>query len=136
MSPSPEQLEYAALLLRRAEADLYACRVLAADPAAGDDSVGFHAQQAAEKALKLALVLAGSDFPRTHDLEFLVARVRDCGVEPPVQLTEPEWLTPWAAEFRYDEPMTLDRGAAVAAAASAVEWAASLMGGEAEEDGG
>jgi HEPN domain-containing protein len=31
--------------------------------------VAFHAQQAAEKALKGALVLAGIDPPRTHDLE-------------------------------------------------------------------
>ena len=37
--------------------------------------VGFHSQQAAEKALKAALVLAGVDPPRTHDLEDLRNRL-------------------------------------------------------------
>jgi len=37
--------------------------------------VAFHAQQAAEKALKAALVLAGIEPPRTHDLEDLRRRL-------------------------------------------------------------
>jgi len=66
-SPSPEQLEVAGVLLRRAESDLGACRRLAEEPEMRDDVVGFHAQQAFEKAVKAALVLRGVDFPRTHD---------------------------------------------------------------------
>jgi HEPN domain-containing protein len=57
LSPSPEQVEYAELLLRRAKDDLQACRVLADDTDIDDNIVGFHAQQAVEKALKVALVL-------------------------------------------------------------------------------
>lgn len=37
--------------------------------------VGFHAQQAAEKYLKAAVVNAGSVPPRTHDVELLIALV-------------------------------------------------------------
>lgn len=37
--------------------------------------VAFHSQQAAEKALKAALVLAGVDLPRTHDLNDLRNRL-------------------------------------------------------------
>lgn len=39
-----------------------------------------------------------------------------------------EWLTPWAADLRYDEPVALDRKAALAAAEHAHRWAASLLG--------
>jgi HEPN domain len=34
--------------------------------------VGFHAQQAAEKALKAVLAASGDDFPWTHDLRHLM----------------------------------------------------------------
>jgi HEPN domain-containing protein len=51
-SPSPEQIEYAELLLRRANGDLQACRVLSEDADIDDNIVGFHAQQAVEKAMK------------------------------------------------------------------------------------
>lgn len=61
-APSPEQREYADLLLEQATSDLGACRVLMAAKDMRDDVVGFHAQQAVEKALKVALVLADVDF--------------------------------------------------------------------------
>jgi hypothetical protein len=60
-APSPEQREYAAVLLERAKSDLGALRVLMANEDMLDDVIGFHAQQAVEKALKVALVLADID---------------------------------------------------------------------------
>lgn len=90
--------------------------------------MGFHAQQAVEKALKIALVLAEVELPRTHDLEQLVEQVRASGTEVPAELASVEWLTPWAAEMRYDEPTPLDRTAALTAAESATSWAAALLG--------
>ncbi len=63
MSPSPEHVEYAETLLRLADADLYACRVLADADDLADGAVGFHAQQAVEKALKVAIVLAEVELP-------------------------------------------------------------------------
>ena len=41
------------------------------------DTVCFHAQQCAEKYLKAFLVYRGIDFPKTHDLEALAARLRN-----------------------------------------------------------
>lgn len=127
MSPSPEQVEYAEMLQRRAAGDLHVCRRLADDTEVDDSIIGFHAQQAVEKALKVALVLAGVELPHTHDLEFLVALVRESGTELPAELLNTEWLTPWAADLRNDEPTALDRVAALAVAESAVRWSGALF---------
>ncbi len=115
------------MLLRRAQGDLQACRVLADDTDIEDNIVGFHAQQTVEKALKGALVLAGVELPRTHDLAVLVDQVEAAGTKVPDELASIDWLTPWAAELRYDEATALDRAAALGVAQSAAEWAASLL---------
>jgi HEPN domain-containing protein len=129
LSPSPEQVEYAEMLQRLAAGDLYAIRKLADDADVDDHIIGFHAQQAVEKALKVALVLAGSELPRTHDLELLGEQVEAAGTNVPDELSDIDWLTPWAAELRYDEPITLNRAAALAVAESAVGWGTSLLEG-------
>jgi len=115
------------MLQRLAAGDLYACRKLADDAEVDDHIIGFLAQQTVEKALKVALVLADSELPHTHDLELLVEQVEGAGTEVPDELSDTEWLTPWAAELRYDEPVALDRTATLAAAESASGWAASLL---------
>jgi len=127
LSPSPEHVEYAELLLRRAKGDLRVCQALAEDADIDDNAIGFHAQQAVEKALKVALVLAEVELPRTHDLELLVEQVRASGATVPDELVSVEWLTPWAVDLRYDEPASLDRPAALAVAESAVSWATGLL---------
>jgi HEPN domain-containing protein len=66
LSPSPEHVEYAEMLLRRAKGDAHACRVLADDAEIDDSAVGFHAQQAVEKALKIALVVAEMELPHAR----------------------------------------------------------------------
>lgn len=92
------------------------------------DVVGFHAQQAVEKAIKAVLVLRGIDFPKTHDLDLLLARAGDHAVVRPRELEDAAWLTPWAAQLRYDEaPAPLNRSDAIAVASSAVTWARSLF---------
>jgi HEPN domain len=82
-APTPEQREYAELLLEHATSDLGACRVLMAAQDMRDDVVGFHAQQAVEKSLKVVLVLADVDFPRSHDLRELVDIATDNEVAVP-----------------------------------------------------
>ncbi len=72
-------------------------------------------------------MLADSELPRTHDLELLVEQIKGAGTTVPDELSRTEWLTPWAAELRYDEPIALDRAAALTAAESANGWAASLL---------
>jgi HEPN domain-containing protein len=127
LSPSPEHVEYAQMLLRRADGDLRACRVLGEAADIEDSAVGFHAQQAVEKALKAAIVLAEVELPRTHDLELLAERVKASGAKLPDELSSVDWLTPWAAALRYDEPTALDRAAALAVAESACSWARALL---------
>ena len=127
--PTPEQIEVAGSLARLAEIDLATAEKLAPDPEMDDRPVGFHAQQAVEKAVKVALILEGIDFPKTHDLEYLIvlAEKRSIAMEP--ELKSASWLTPWAAEFRYDDaPIeTLDRKRAIAVAKFAVDWAHELL---------
>jgi HEPN domain-containing protein len=82
---------------------------------------------AVEKALKVALVLADSELPHTHDLELLVEQIKEAGTTVPDELSRTEWLTPWAAELRYDERIALDRKAALAAAENA---SLSVRGGD------
>jgi HEPN domain-containing protein len=58
----------------KAENDLKnAAHTLKLGRACPTDTVGFHAQQCVEKYLKAFLVCKGIDFPRTHDIERLVA---------------------------------------------------------------
>ncbi|MBE3577175.1 MAG: HEPN domain-containing protein [Limnochordales bacterium] len=65
--------------IRYAQSDLRAAERLLADDLVLAGISCFHAQQAAEKALKAVLVLYGIDFPRTHDL-VLLSRLLPRGV--------------------------------------------------------
>jgi HEPN domain-containing protein len=48
-----------------------------------DGAVGLHAQQAVDKALKVAIVLAEVELPRSHDLEQLGEQVEATGAQLP-----------------------------------------------------
>jgi HEPN domain-containing protein len=56
------------VLLRKAKQDELVLERLLDDCDVDDDTLGFHAQQAAEKLLKAALVFCNVDYPRTHNL--------------------------------------------------------------------
>ncbi|MBI2301851.1 MAG: HEPN domain-containing protein [Armatimonadetes bacterium] len=90
--------------LRYATEDLEAARLQAegADPVAR--IVGFHAQQAVEKALKAILVFLCQKVPRTHDREALAAVTAGWDVHRvAVGLAD---ITDWATVARYpgEEP--------------------------------
>lgn len=98
------------------------------DAALDDELVGFHAQQAVEKAAKAVLVLAGVEIPRTHDLERVLALAEHAGHELPDEVRDAGWLTPWAVEFRYDQATDpLDRDSAVRTADAVLAWASGLL---------
>ncbi|HZJ28653.1 MAG TPA: HEPN domain-containing protein [Solirubrobacterales bacterium] len=128
-SPGAEDIEVAALLAKRAAGDLKVAEKLAPDLGIDDNSIGFHTQQAVEKALKVALVLAGIDFPRSHDLEYLLRIADQTSIDIPDVLYSSGWLTPWATEFRYDdEPIgDLDRDKSLALAEAAVTWCTYVL---------
>lgn len=127
--PTPEQIEVAESLARLAAIDLATAEKLAPDPEMDDRPVGFHAQQAVEKALKVVLMLEGVDFPKTHDLEYLIVLAEKHSIVMEQELESASWLTPWAAEFRYDDaPIeTLERKRAIAVANVAVTWCQELI---------
>ena len=60
----------------------------------------FLAQQAAEKALKAALVWLEKDFPWSHDLEELTALLPE-GWQIKTRISDLAWLSEWAVEGRY-----------------------------------
>ncbi len=98
-SLSRPELEEALLLLRKAQEDADAVKKLLPDTDIADSVVGFHAQQAAEKALKAVLAASGDDFPWTHDLRHLMDRLQTAGTPLPASLREVRVLIPWAVEF-------------------------------------
>lgn len=107
--------------LQFARDDLAAARTLMADTEIPSRIACFHAQQAAEKALKALLVASSIPFTKTHDLVVLAGLQNDA-VSEELALVDLLLLHPWAVEARYpgDLPDASDHEAAevVATAAS------------------
>ena len=86
------------------------------------DTACFHAQQAAEKALKGYLVARQADFPLTHDLNRLVdlCAEKDAAFDELRSTASP--LTPYAIELRYSSDFwpTLETASAAWDAASRI----------------
>lgn len=122
---SPPELEEAMLLLRKAREDADAVEKLASDQGIADSVVGFHAQQAAEKAMKAVLASRGDEFPWTHDLRHLMDRLEAVATPLPNALYDVRALAPWAVEFRYGETIDdqLDREQALTLACDIIAWA-------------
>jgi len=74
---APDSTDYAVWWLRIALGDLLTAAAILGDPALPPRETAELAQQAAEKALKAAIALDGTEPPRTHDLILLAQRVPD-----------------------------------------------------------
>jgi HEPN domain-containing protein len=124
-----DRADLARELLGLADDDLAAARALLDVPAVSDAIVGFHAQQAAEKALKAALAAADQDFPYTHNIALLMLRCEDAGLALPSVLETLDLLTPYGVGGRYGarSPETVSRAIAIDLAASAVTWARDVV---------
>jgi HEPN domain-containing protein len=122
--PRPEQSQLSHRLLRKAQSDLNAARALAVDPGQGDDVIGFHVQQTVEKSVKAVLAFLDVDYPRTHDIDYLVRQLVKRSVSVPGALLEARWVSMWGVFTRYDDLETvLDRDAAIDIATVAIDWA-------------
>jgi HEPN domain-containing protein len=92
----------------------------------------FHAQQAAEKAIKAVLVAKGTALHRTHDLTFLLDRL-PASVPIPTAIKNLPSLTKYAVQMRYPGatiPATAsDRRRAVKLATAAISWAGQVVAG-------
>jgi HEPN domain-containing protein len=88
-------------LLIAAQKDLNALNGMTDNEVFADEIFGFHAQQAAEKALKAWLSLLGVEYPKTHDLTLLLNELHSHGqnVEHLDDLVE---FNPYAVQFRYE----------------------------------
>jgi HEPN domain-containing protein len=121
-----EHREVAQLLLQKAREDLSAAQALIATEDQADHVIGFHLQQAVEKALKAVLADRAIEIPRTHDLAYLVELLGNQEIPGPVASSD--WLTPWGVLFRYDShPEALDRDKALDAAVMAISLADQLL---------
>lgn len=85
--------------LKKAENDLKSARLLIASDEELFDTVCFHSQQLAEKALKAFLTARNIEFPKTHNLLLLSNLLLDVDV---MKYNEKlESLTKYAVESRY-----------------------------------
>lgn len=113
--------------LRHAESDLALAHLALEREEILAEQVCFHAQQAAEKALKAVLVARQQRFPPVHDLEQLLEVARQAHIALPTWSDDLLVLTPYAVETRYPgywEEITIDeRDRAIELATRAVEWA-------------
>jgi HEPN domain-containing protein len=112
-------------LLALAREDLVSAEALDKEERVSDSPVGFHAQQAVEKALKAVIASCDQEFPFTHDLGLLMQLCEDAGLELPVGLAEADHLTPYAAAIRYGlgDPQAVTPESAIRWAGFAIEWA-------------
>jgi HEPN domain-containing protein len=105
--------------LAHAESDLNLARLAKGRREILPEQSCFHAQQAAEKALKAVLLFRHIEFPLVHDLE---PEVRDAGS-----------LTPYAVEARYpghlEEVTPSDVDEAVRLAEAVLRWTSDILGG-------
>lgn len=125
----PDARDGARMLLARALDDEEAARALQNVDRVSDAVVGFHAQQAVEKALKAVLVLNGVSYRFTHDVAYLIELCESSGAEIPDELGDVDRLSAFAVRLRYDDlPTTpVDRSQALAWASVATHWARELI---------
>jgi hypothetical protein len=101
MSPQPQAQTQ--LLLRKAAQDKAVLDKLIDDPAIEDETLGYHAQQAAEKLLKALLVHGGYAYPRSHNIGLLLDLLAGHGLVLPERFQDLDALTPFGTVFRYDD---------------------------------
>ena len=103
--------------LVRAQRDLRAAEHDATAVPSLRDMVVYHAQQAAEKALKAFLTWHSLLFPKTHDLSLLLLQCESIDGSFAAFRTAARLLTPYASQFRYpgsvEEPAQVEADTAV-----------------------
>ena len=87
--------------LAHAESDLTIARLGSASEKVLPSQVCFHAQQAAEKAIKAVMLHHQVDFPLIHDIEELLEIAEDHHLAIPSEIFRAVSLTPFAVETRY-----------------------------------
>lgn len=117
--------------LRRARSDLALARSGRTSPEVLFEDLCFHAQQAAEKAMKGVLVWRAVPFPKTHAIADLITIIESHGVGMPDPIREAAILTRHAVANRYpglaDSATEDDHRRATELADRVVRWAHGLI---------
>ena len=122
----------AAVLLTKAEGDYRAAACLGKDSSISVWTIGFHAQQAVEKALKAVLIKDGVRYPFTHDIETLTEMMEKHDLRLPPESSELSCLTLFGALFRYEDegwgvPITVGIDRMLGLAETTVAWARVVL---------
>jgi HEPN domain-containing protein len=128
--PPRDGRDLARVLLDRADDDIRLVRRVVDDADIADAIVGFHAQQAVEKAIKAVLAARDIEYAKTHALGYLIGLVETNKIDAPATVLDASELSPWAVDFRYetdDEP-ALDRQATLALIERIRAWAEVSVG--------
>ena len=98
--------DWVKLWLAKAEQDLLAGDLILKGAMPSYEAVGFHAQQAAEKALKALLIRHQVEFGKTHNLGELLRLAEPVAPGITGKLAGAESLTPYVVDARYptEEP--------------------------------
>lgn len=115
--------------LRHASSDLALAR--ADVPGVGMEAFCFHAQQAAEKAIKAVLLKERVPFPYVHDLGRLLHLAADKGIAVPEEVRAANRLSDYAVFLRYPFAGTpvgaAQRREAVEIAETVLRWAEDIV---------
>lgn len=128
--PPRDGRDLARVLLDRADDDIRLVRRVVDDADIADAIVGFHAQQAVEKAIKAVLAAREIEYAKTHALGYLIGLIESNAIDAPPAVLDASELSPWAVDFRYetdDEP-ALDRQATLALIEEIRTWAGNSVG--------
>ena len=124
--------EFAEMLLQKASEDARAMHRLMEDELSADWIVGFHAQQAVEKAIKAVLSEKGIEHPFTHDIMRLMELLPTTRIASPPDAGDLPALSPYGAILRYEKPQPktepLNRTWAKECVRRTLEWASKLLG--------
>ncbi len=125
-------LDHARGLLSRAHDDFFVVSRLAREADAPVWVLGFHAEQAVEKALKAVLSSAGIVYPRTHNLVMLVELLRQAQQPIPPNADDFGMLVPYGVVLRYeeipdDEPPRCDPAWFVEVVEQTLLWASACL---------
>ena len=118
-------------MLRAALVDLETLRLMVEATTFASPSVGLHAQQCAEKAVKAWLLYALGEPARTHDIDWLLRRLASHG-ENAAPWRRLGLYTPFAGWVRYADPAKpippLDQERALRDAEAICQHVAELIG--------
>ncbi|PSQ99911.1 MAG: hypothetical protein BRD48_02765 [Bacteroidetes bacterium QS_9_68_14] len=135
---SSRHREWAGEFIEKAESDLLTARRVLEMEDGPTDTPAFHAQQAAEKALKAMLTVHEIDAPYTHELPELVDALPDAGPSLELWRADLREISKYGVAVRYPlgmpDPSREEVRRAIAAAAEMLRRARAEVG-EGEADG-